>query len=137
MLSRSRYLVFFICKVGEFLFYIIINKSFPKPIPEPIPKPIPKPFPRPISKPIPEPFPKPFPKPFPNLSPNHSQSNGNFHPWLAPHHPILNAKFPPITGLLNRSTCHKSAKGSPPPCPQILRVPQSNEYAGSKRAGKI
>ena len=40
--------------------------------------------------------------------------------WLAHHHPILNAKFPTIIVLLNRSTYHKSAKGSPPPCPQIL-----------------
>ena len=31
--------------------------------------------------------------------------------WLAPHHPIPNAKFPPITALLNRSTYYNSAKG--------------------------
>ena len=30
--------------------------------------------------------------------------------WLAPHHPIPNAKFPPITALLNMPTYHKSAK---------------------------
>ena len=47
--------------------------------------------------------------------------------WLAPHHPILNAKFSPITTFLSRSTYHKSAKGSPPPFPQILWVPQINE----------
>ena len=35
--------------------------------------------------------------------------------WLAPRHPIQNAKFLPITALLNRSTYHKSVKGSPPP----------------------
>ena len=46
--------------------------------------------------------------------------------WLAPHHPILNAKFSPITAFLNRSTYHKGAKGSPPPCPQILWAPQTN-----------
>ena len=34
-----------------------------------------------------------------------------------PHHPIPKAKFLPITALLNRSTDHKSAKGSPQPCP--------------------
>ena len=43
--------------------------------------------------------------------------------WLTPHHPILNAKFPPITALLNRSTYHKSAKGSQPPYSQILSAP--------------
>ena len=47
--------------------------------------------------------------------------------WLAPLHPILNAKFSPITAFLNRSTYHKSTKGSPPPCPQILWAPQINE----------
>ena len=47
--------------------------------------------------------------------------------WLTPHHSILNTKFQPITILLNRYTYHKSAKGSPPPCPQILWAPQINE----------
>ena len=47
--------------------------------------------------------------------------------WLAPYHPIPNTKFPPITDLLNRSTYHKSAKGSPPPCPKIPWAPQINE----------
>ena len=47
--------------------------------------------------------------------------------WLAPHHPIPNAKFPPITTLLNRPTYHKSAKVFPPPFPQILWEPQINE----------
>ena len=37
--------------------------------------------------------------------------------WLASYYIIPNAKFPPITALLNRSTYHKSAKGSPPPNP--------------------
>ena len=36
--------------------------------------------------------------------------------WLIPHHTILNAKFLPISVLLNMSTYHKSAKGSPLPC---------------------
>ena len=35
------------------------------------------------------------------------------------HHLIPNTKFPPITALLNMPTYHKSAKGSPPPFPQI------------------
>ena len=50
---------------------------------------------------------KNFPQDFPKLDPD----------WLAPHHPIPNAKFPPITALLNRPTYHKSAKVSPPPFP--------------------
>ena len=58
-----------------------------------------------------------FPQDFPELDPD----------WLAPHHPISNAKFPPITGLLNRPTYHKRSKVSPPPFPQILWEPQINE----------
>ena len=54
--------------------------------------------------------------------------------WLVPHHPIPNAKFPPITALLNMPTYHKSAKVSPPPFPQILWEPQINEKADCKRA---
>ena len=44
--------------------------------------------------------------------------------WLFPHHPIPNAKFPAITALLNRSTYHNSAKGSPTPCSQIWWTPK-------------
>ena len=58
-----------------------------------------------------------FPQDFPELDPN----------WLAPHHPIPNAKFPPITALLNRPTYHKRSKVYPPPFPQILWEPQVNE----------
>ena len=58
-----------------------------------------------------------FPQDFPKLHPD----------WLAPHHPIPNAKFPPISGLLNRPTYHKRSKVSPPPFPQILWEPQINE----------
>ena len=47
--------------------------------------------------------------------------------WLAPYHPIPNAKFQPITAFLNRSTYHKSGKGSPPWCPQIQWAPQINK----------
>ena len=47
--------------------------------------------------------------------------------WLAPHHPIPNAKFLPIIALLNRYTYHKNAKGTPSPCHQILYQPQINE----------
>ena len=54
---------------------------------------------------------------FPKLNPD----------WLAPHHPIPNAKFPPITALLNRPTYHKRSKVSPPPFPQILWEPQINK----------
>ena len=60
---------------------------------------------------------KNFPQDFPKLDPD----------WLAPHHPIPNAKFPPITVLLNRPTYHKRSKLSPPPFPQILWEPQINE----------
>ena len=58
-----------------------------------------------------------FPQDFPKLDPD----------WLAPNHPIPNAKFPPITALLNRPTYHKIAKVSPPPFPQILWELQINE----------
>ena len=60
---------------------------------------------------------KNFPQDFNELDPD----------WLASHHPIPNAKFLPITGLLNMPTSHKSAKVSPPPFPQISWQPQINE----------
>ena len=60
---------------------------------------------------------KNFPQDFPKLDPD----------WSAPHHPIPNAKFPPITALLNTPTYHKRSKVSPPPFPQILWEPQINE----------
>ena len=47
--------------------------------------------------------------------------------WLALRHPIPNAKFPPITALLNMPTYHKSAKVFPPPFPQILWELQMNQ----------
>ena len=50
------------------------------------------------------------------------------------HYPIQNAKFLPMTALLNRPTYFKSAKVSPPPCPQISWGPKTNEHADSKRA---
>ena len=83
----------------------------------------PQDFPERISRKIfPQEFPtrfsqKNFPQDFPELDPD----------WLAPHHPIPNAKFPPITALLNRPTYHKRSKVSPPPFPQILWEPQINE----------
>ena len=58
---------------------------------------------------------KNFPKDFPELDPD----------WLAPHHPIPNAKFPTITALLNRPNYHKSAKVFPSPFLQILWNPKS------------
>ena len=58
-----------------------------------------------------------FPEPFPKLETD----------WLAPYHPIPKDKFPPIIALLNRSTYHKSAQGSPTPCFQILWESQINE----------
>ena len=65
-----------------------------------------------------------FPQDFSELDPD----------CLAPNHPIQNAKFPPITALLNMPTYHKSVKVSPPPFPQILWEPQINEWADSKWA---
>ena len=56
-----------------------------------------------------------FPQDFPKLNPH----------WLAPHQPIPNAKFPPITALLNRPTYHKSAKVSPHPFPKSHGNPKS------------
>ena len=66
----------------------------------------PQTFPANIShKNFPQTFPaifsrKIFPQYFPELDPD----------WLAPHHPIPNAKFPPITAFLKLAF-------SPPPCP--------------------
>ena len=59
--------------------------------------------------PVPQDFParfasKNFPQDFPELDPD----------WLDPHHPIPNAKFPPITAFLKLTF-------SPPPCP--ARIP--------------
>ena len=62
-------------------------------------------------------FPIAFSAEFPNLDAD----------WLAPHHRIPNAKFPPITALLSRPTYHKSANVSPPPFPQMSWEPQINE----------
>ena len=76
-----------------------------------------QPFPKAFPEPFPKGFPEPFPKAFPELDTH----------WLASHHPIPNAKFPPITALLNRPTYHTSAKGSPPPCSQISWESQINE----------
>ena len=87
------------------------HKNFPQEFPTRISHKIfPQDFPTRISH-------KNFPQDFPKLDTD----------WLAPHHPIPNAKFPPITALLNRPTYHKSAKVSPPPFPQILWEPQINE----------
>ena len=44
---------------------------------------------------------------------------------LFPHHPILNAKFPPITALLNRSTYHKMPKAPLHPFPKSDGNPKS------------
>ena len=43
--------------------------------------------------------------------------------WLAPHHPIPNAKFPPITALLNRPIYHKRSKVSPTLSPNLMGTP--------------
>ena len=85
----------------------ISHKNFPQDFSR---KNFPQDFPTTISRKI-------FPQDFPELDPD----------WLASHHPIPNAKFPPITALLNRPTDHKRSKVSPPPFPQILWEPQINE----------
>ena len=62
------------------------------------------------------------PNPGPNLSPQtlaQTENSITESDYLFPHHPIPNATFPPNTTLLNRSTYHKSCKGSLSPCPQI------------------
>ena len=64
---------------------------------------------------MPKPFPKPIPKPFPKVMVISMVESD----WLAFYHSTPNVKFPPITALLNRSTCHEIAKGSRPPHPQI------------------
>ena len=73
------------------------------PFPEPFPIEYPTTFPAAFSTAFPTAFATAFPVEFLKLDAD----------WLAPHHNIPNAKFPPITALLNRSTYHKSAKGSP------------------------
>ena len=45
--------------------------------------------------------------------------------WLAPHHPILNATFPPITVLLNRPTYHKVPRAPHHPFPKLCGPPNS------------
>ena len=100
------------------------RKNFPQDFPARFSrKNFPQDFPARISRKIfPQDFParfsrKIFPQDFPELDPD----------WLAPHHPIPDAKFPLITALLNRPTYHKRSKVSPPPFPQILWEPQINE----------
>ena len=71
-------------------------KTFSKRFPTRLPTTCPAAFPARFSrKNFPQDFParisrKNFPQDFPDLDPD----------WLAPHHPIPNAKFPPITALL-------------------------------------
>ena len=98
----------------------IFSQDFPTRFPHKI---FPQDFPARFScKNFPQDFPtrnshKIFPQDFPELDPD----------WLAPHHPIPNAKFPPITALLNMPIYHKSAKVSASPFPQISWEPQINE----------
>ena len=66
-------------------------------------------------------------KVFPEVLPKPTEISMLKSHWLAPYYPIPNAKFPPITAFLNRSSYHKSAKGSPPFCPQTLWAPQINK----------
>ena len=102
------------------IFHKISRKNFPQDFPARISHKIfPQDFPARFSRKIfLQEFPARFsPQDFHKLDPD----------WLAPHHPIPNAKFLPITALLNRPTYHKRSKVSPPPFPQILWEPQINE----------
>ena len=81
----------------------------------------------PQAKPEQNPEQKPEQKPQQKPQQKPEQNPEQLPDWLAPHHPILNATFPPITAMLNRPTYHKSAKGSPPPFPKSVRAPQFNE----------
>ena len=62
---------------------------------------------------------KNFPQDFSKLDPD----------WLAPHHPITNTKFPPITALLNRPTYHKRSR-----CPHH---PFLKSYGNPKSMNKL
>ena len=72
-------------KISHKIAHSISQKNFPQDFPQD--------FPARISHKI-------FPQDFPELDPD----------WLAAHHPIPNAKFPPITAFLKLAF-------SPPPCP--------------------
>ena len=85
-----------------------------------------------LPKQLPELLPKPSPEVLPEVLPKPMEISMLESDWLAYYHPIPNAKCPPITALLNRSTYHKCTNGSPPPCTQILWAPQINEKADSK-----
>ena len=79
-----------IAYVGGFLPFLDLLhtiKTFSARFPTRLPTAFPAAFPPRISHKI-------FPQDFPELDPD----------WLAPHHPIPNAKFPPITALLNMPT---------------------------------
>ena len=79
----------------------IFRKIFPQEFPARFSHKIfPQDFPATISHKI-------FPQDFPELHPD----------WLTPHHPIPNAKFPPITAFLKLAF-------SPPPCP--VRISHKN-----------
>ena len=78
----------------------ISPKNFPQDFPQDFPARFPTRFSRKISHKISH---KIFPQDFPKLDPH----------WLAPHHPIPNAKFPPITAFLKLAF-------SPPPFPTTI-----------------
>ena len=109
-------------RISHKISYSISHKIFPQDFPARIShKNFPQEFPTRLShKNFPQDFPtrifcKIFLQDFPKLNPD----------WLAPHHPIPNAKFPPITALLNGPTYHKSAKVSPPPFLKSYGNPKS------------
>ena len=106
----------------EFPARFFSHKNFPQDFPARIslqdfPARISQEFPARISRKI---FPQEFPARPQNFPARFSRKKefSKLDPdWLAPHYPIPNAKFPPITALLNRPTYHKRSKVSPPPFP--------------------
>ena len=101
-----------------------VLKTWPK-FPAGFPTGFPTEFAAAFPKSFPAEFDKPFPTEFPEL---HAD-------WLAPHYPILNAKFPPIFALLNRATYHKSFKGSLPK--SMNKLTQMSQQKRSKKDVKF
>ena len=78
----------------------MVSENFPQDFPQNFPQYFPQNFPQDFPQNFLQDFPKNFPHDFPKLDPD----------WLAPHHLIPNAKFPPITAFLKLTF-------SPPPFP--------------------
>ena len=90
----------------------IPNAKFP-PITEPFPKHFPLTLPQTNLQTIPQTIHSTDPQPFPKWFPKLMEISTLESYLLAPNQRMPNAKFPPITALLNRSTYHKIANGFP------------------------